>query len=357
MTTRDLTARMLDAVQARSGGTALRVACGLLMFAAACGDGPTALGGGAGTITFLRSIQQQLSTMNGDGSHQEPLGPSGRATWDYEWSPDGAWIAVLSGGEHVNVTQDSGISIFRAGGVREQVIGKQFAGTINWVHWAPNGADIAFTSGGEVYRINRGGFGLLQLSFGAISAEDPQWSPNGAQVLFGRTNDTSFVQELWIAAANGSGSTQVPVPDNALHARWSPHGDWIAYDNGLGIWLVKPDGTGRHPLSTNCSAGICSDSAEFQYPRWAPDASRIACTARPNTNLPDLYIYVLSPDSLSSVAVAPGQNPDWSLDSRLIAYEDATSHISLAAVSGHATRSLTTVVDAPDWDRWPRWRP
>jgi TolB protein len=49
-----------------------------------------------------------------------------------------------------------------------------------------------------------------------------------------------------------------------LFPAWSPDGSSIAYSNGSGINLIRPDGRGRRPLGV---AGECSV--------WSPDGSKL----------------------------------------------------------------------------------
>src|SRR3954452_21450077 len=121
--------------------------------------------------------------------------------------------------------------------------------------WSPDGKHIAFvdrSGAGDLYVINPDGTNLHQLTQSAYppasnyGARQPAWSADGQRLAFGYGS-------AGISIINADGSTLRPlVRGNGLSfgAAWSPGGKKIAYAaggelNGLSIYVVKPDGTGR----------------------------------------------------------------------------------------------------------------
>ena len=96
----------------------------------------------------------------------------------------------------------------------------------------------------------------------------PAWAPDGSAIVFARSigeaADALMVQRL------GKAPRVIGYGD-VFRIAWSPDGNWIAYSDDRdnlkwnGVWLVHPNGTGRHRVSRGY--------ASFG---WSPDARRLA---------------------------------------------------------------------------------
>jgi TolB protein len=103
-----------------------------------------------------------------------------------------------------------------------------------------------------------------------------------------------------------------------------PFYDWIAFEgagrkpDGLGIYLIRPDGSGEMKLTR--------DTLGYSYPVWSPDATEIAFTRRfcENRRCGPRDLYVLDTRDLSErrLTVDAGVGlASWSPDGSRLAYD------------------------------------
>ena len=110
--------------------------------------------------------------------------------------------------------------------------------------WSPDGKTILF----EASRGAKPGFGLYVVYVRdarvvklAAAARQGDFSPSGRRVVYSR--DTGG---LFTVALDGSGRRR--LTGDGVMPRWSPDGQWIAFQAGARIDLIRPDGSDRHGL-------------------------------------------------------------------------------------------------------------
>lgn len=159
--------------------------------------------------------------------------------------PPRAWILDLTTGETGQLYQDS------------QVLGYGPS-------WSPDGQWIAVLDGAvgslRVYNLQNGQEALLPTAMGMMGA----WSPDGSQMIY---TDLTFGDDAPFATLYRADFTNPAIepllgrePNSADYGppAWSPTGEWLAVsqrtaDSGPGkqIWLMHPDGTQPHPVTTD----------------------------------------------------------------------------------------------------------
>src|SRR5215472_5550650 len=258
-------------------------AAALLAFAAVTVPAQAKVPGPNGQIVFGRFDASlgdfQIFTANPSGTSQVQLLP-GVAECP-RWSPNGTRILVC-------VANPGGL--LRPATVRPD--GSDFTlldnpdPTLNLACWAwsPHGAQLACESWDDVHpkrtagiftvRSSDGG-GLVRVTTNPYGGHDipGDYSPDGTRIVFGRENPSLQQFALFVVNLNGSNLHQITEwqPDFDI-ASWSPDGKWILTDNGQGrLYVVHPDGTGRHPIQLHTDLGR---HLEFQ-PSWSPNGKRI----------------------------------------------------------------------------------
>jgi serine/threonine protein kinase len=118
-----------------------------------------------------------------------------------------------------------------------------------------------------------------ETQFQASSGEDsePQFSPDGTQVLF-RSNRTG-TYALYLCAPDGSGLRQITsLPGEVGSATWSPDGKWIAFDtsndaNGptqfVNIAVIPSQG--------GAVRRVTPDDNDYSVPGWSADSRFLYC--------------------------------------------------------------------------------
>jgi dipeptidyl aminopeptidase/acylaminoacyl peptidase len=157
--------------------------------------------------------------------------------------------------------------------------------------FSPDGSTLLFerfASGselGDLYVIRLDGSGLRKLNpASAVVRNDDlfgsgaSWSPDGKRVAYsafdpkGNACDSTGIFVINVA---DSTAEAIAHPNGcATSARWSPDGNWIAFDRGTNgdgghdTWLLHPDGSGLVNATSSISVGVCCA-------QWSPDSSRL----------------------------------------------------------------------------------
>ena len=151
----------------------------------------------------------------------------------------------------------------------------------------------------------------------------PDISPDGSQIVFASNRDGNF--EIFIMDFDGSNVRQLTftsLPTANSWPRWSPDGEWIAFQSGSGtgasanfqIYRIRPDGNDLTQVTNYVGLN--------QFPGWSPDGTRLAIRR-------DTEIYLIdsadgsNPVRLTFTDALPGafnQMASFSPDGTKIAY-------------------------------------
>jgi dipeptidyl aminopeptidase/acylaminoacyl peptidase len=184
------------------------------------------------------------------------------------FAPDGARIALTV--LKANIRR---VEILRAGKLREIARGRSPA-------WSPDGRWIAFLSGQKVgsgiFLIHPDGTGLHAIGNRhlELGANPPAWSPDGRTLVY--TRQTANGQQLWAIGMDGTHARALVRVRSAGQPSFAPDGRHIAFTafdarSRSGIWVAAADGSGARALHV-----APGERTLFRFPVYSPDGRSIA---------------------------------------------------------------------------------
>lgn len=317
---------------------AIRRRTALLLLAAVCATA-TLIGfeasaqatqpGKNGRLVFRRFLdiaktRSALFTINADGTKVKQLTRPGPFVIDLEpdWSPTGSLIAFErqvscpAGGakDGMNNTCDRIYTVKANGKGLKALVPCRFkvdpnAGMtsrprvdcvgVDQPAWSPDGSKIAFQYNlvdrayagtlnldAGIWIVNADGTGLHQItqrSPGSAWDFGPQWSPDGAKLVFYRSDFKAKADAVFTVDVDGTDEFQVTPWE--LHAGnspdWSPDGKWLLFtvqpqEGSANVYKAHPDGTGLTNLTRQASNGRQYLSSSF-----SPDGRKIVTARTP----------------------------------------------------------------------------
>ncbi len=263
-----------------------------------------------GHIAFVsdRDGNQEIYTMNPDGTDVQRLTNDRAMDTFPAWSPDGSKIAFVSdrtGETSVYVMDSDGSNVVRL--IRE--IGNAWGRPA----WSPDGRQIAFsfdsgdTTNIYVLNMDSESAGITQLTDGSVDGW-PAWSPDGTHIVFVSTIDGQrIIYSMDLAskqkkALTSTGSDSYPV--------WSPDGAKIVFSSRRNdvweLYVMDSDGSNQQRLTY-------SQAVEW-LPYWSPDSSKIVFYSSIN-NMGGIYVLEVASGNITALTENETNNfnPAWGM--------------------------------------------
>lgn len=141
---------------------------------------------------------------------------------------------------------------------------------------APAGRPFA---SGAVFVVDADGENLRQLSPGTVNVRDPDWSPDGSQIVFygrprsGGTESSSVHSNVYVVRPDGTDLRQLTSDNVSLAPTWTDDGRilFVRISIVTGVqaedfWLMDADGQNQLALGLTGLAGQCCS----QRVAWQP---------------------------------------------------------------------------------------
>lgn len=247
------------------------------------------------------------------------------------WSPDGNWIAYISGyswGSLYRVSADGAAEVALCDSLH-------FFPSRSWdmFDWSPDANWLVFPHY-EIHickiRVTGDDFSVLTEQPGSYT-DWPRWSPRGDWIVYWASSGN-----LWRIRPSGADDTELPSY-GYLWPEWSPDGNWIVYTGGGTEWCV-------YKIHLSGDPNICL--VQGVLPVWSPDGKWIAY------NGGDGGINKISSSGDRDVELAVGYYPEWSPDGNWIAHIDGNGEVCIVSSSGGPQIRLTAGADLDGCVTW-----
>lgn len=212
----------------------------------------------------------------------------------------------------------------------------------------------------DIYSIGADGRGRAQLTDDPADDMAPALSPDGSTIAFVRSASGLF--DLWLMDADGGNQRllmRIPGRDFASPT-WAPNGRLIAFTAfnpgicGPGgrncaprtVYVVRPDGTGLHQVTTDQQLGS-------QFPVWSPDSRRLLVETDWSAYGPPTTLSVVNADGTGQRVLsrrgAPSR-PTWAPDGKRFAYQRSDG-VWIRDLRTGRERPLDRMSGSPLWAR------
>jgi Tol biopolymer transport system component len=243
-----------------------------------------------GRIAFI--LGPDVYTMNPDGSDVKQLtnlGPDGGAFFE-SWSPDGKQIVF---DEYRPPDFLGQLWLMNADGSNQHLLLAEADFIDERPSFTPEGSSVIFNrcrlniETGEydtcaLYQIGLNGTGLRLITDFELDIRDlfPQYSPDNLSLAFTSLSRGGIIAAIYLMTADRSRPSQLtPAPLSANQPDWSPDGKTIAFSahccnpQNQEIWVTNVEGNRLHRL-THDGNDYFAGPHDF-HPSWSPQGNAI----------------------------------------------------------------------------------
>ncbi len=224
----------------------------------------------------------ELVRIDADGSNRCRLTDNDFNDDQPAWSQDGKHIAFVAQKLAVGTATEYSLYSMEANGENLFTVIKGFY-EIRMPTWSPDGTRLAFAGQSnskmnlDIFVINLDGTNLVNLTNNPHTDSHPSWSPDGKSIAF--VSDRAYQavvgqqvnSEIYSMDNAGSSVKQLTSDKQSISfPRWSPDGQWIAFQEVNSIYLV--DKNGKHERR------LTQPNKRAYAPFWEADSNVVGYT-------------------------------------------------------------------------------
>jgi len=228
--------------------------------------------------------------------------------------------------------------------------------------WSLDGSKIAFNAFRDdvanskhldIYTMNADGSHLTRVTNTDGWYVDPEWSPNGDQLVVAAQKDGESNMDLYILElASGKMTRLTEDPANDRNPSWSPDGSKISFASDRGgewnIYIID--------VNTGITTQLTSNTGNSGQPDWSPDGDRILFSARRDENT---EIYVMNTDGSEQTQLTntprDDWDPEWSPDGKYFAYASGDNDHSSIFIASLDSATAWLLVEDDGYRGSPAW--
>lgn len=220
--------------------------------------------------------------------------------------------------------------------------------------WSPDGMQLVFVSNrsnnNNLFIMDFDGRNVRQITDGQYY-DFPTWSPDGTTIAYQQF--TGADSDIFVIPVTGGDSIRLTRQADNLTPGWTPDGAVIYGANQVNVSSIR--------IVTLSGEMVIYEEgalANFSFPRYSPDGTRLAYVAQAGSGFLEVYIRNTSTGSTQQVtAFRNTLGPTWSPDGCAIAVSGIHGdnvEIFIVPIDGSLPRRVT---NDPAQDFAPAWRP
>lgn len=206
----------------------------------------------------------------------------------------------------------------------------------------------------EIWLLDLSDFSSIQLTRQPGRDIDPDWSPDGQQLVFSSARDDPENLQLYIMDSDGRNAhALLPfVAADHLAPRWSPDGRRIAFytnrDGQFEIYTVSVDGTELTRLTNH--------DARDMYPDWSPDGRQLVFISD-RDGRPHLYTLDMETGEVRQITQGAWRDgrPAWRDNGEIAFMSDRLGRWGLFLMRPGDSEARRLSMDVRFQDRDPAW--
>jgi eukaryotic-like serine/threonine-protein kinase len=185
-----------------------------------------------------------------------------------------------------------------------------------FVDFSRDGAWVTYSSFPEMtlWRSKPDGTQQLQLTFPPMQVLVPRWGPDGKRIAFtGVPPEGPLASKIYLISAEGGAPQElIPGEGDEVDPQWSPDGNQLLFDR----WPTGPTALYRIDLRTKRVSTVPGSQGLWSA-RWSQDGRYIAARS---VNNPDLMLFDFKTQKWQQLALGSIDDIMWSKDGKYIYY-------------------------------------